>query len=383
MLAHQKPETGNQKPNMQENPQINKQNINRFLCESCGANLMFDPKFGELACPYCGHRQAVEQSGGAVDENDYYAALRPDAVSLQPMARDAMQVSCETCGATVTFVPPETARNCDFCGGKIVAQPKSADPLVAPEGVLPFSITNGAASTSLKGWINSRWFAPSNLKVLAQPDKIGSVYIPYWTFDADSTSEYTGERGEYYYTTEYYEENGEQKSRQIRHTNWNYAAGAVARHFDDLYIPATTSLLPEYIKHLNWEFDALVPYEPAYLAGHKAQTYQISLVQAFELFKQDATGIIYNDVRQAIGGDEQRVAAVNTNYSDITFKHLLLPVYAGAYRYNNKVFQIVVNGRTGEVQGMRPYSWLKIGCLVVVILFVLLIILAIFGASKN
>ena len=367
---------------MQENPRIDKQNINRFLCENCGANMGFDARHGALACPYCGHRKVIEPSDGAVGENDLTDFLRPDAQSLQPMAINAMQVSCETCGATVTFIPPETARNCDFCGGKIVAQPKSADPLVAPEGVIPFSVTTQNASTALKGWISSRWFAPSNLKVLAQPDKIGSVYIPYWTFDADSDSDYTGERGNHYYTTENYEQNGETRSRQVRHTDWNYASGAVSRHFDDLYIPATTSLLPEYIKHLNWEFDALVPYEPAYLAGHKAQTYQISLVEGFELFKQDASAIIYGDVRQAIGGDEQRVSNVETNYSNTTFKHLLLPVYAGAYRYNNKVFQIVVNGRTGEVQGERPYSWLKIGCLVVVIVFVLIIILAIAGASR-
>lgn len=367
---------------MQENPTINKENVNRFLCDNCGANMQFDPKKGQLSCPYCGFSKAVDTTGGEIIERDYYSFLRPDSERLQPMAKDAMQVSCETCGATVTFVPPETARNCDFCGGKIVAQPKSADPLVAPEAVLPFSVTTQVASGELKNWINSRWFAPSNLKVLAQPDKVGSVYIPYWTFDADTDSRYSGERGEYYYQTEYYEENGEQKSREVRYTNWYGRNGAVSRHFDDLYIPATKSLLPDYVKQLNWEFSQLVPYEPAYLAGHKAQTYQVTLEEGFELFKHDASGIIYNDVRHDIGGDEQRVHDVQTDYSNITFKHLLLPVYAGAYRYNNKVFQIVVNGRTGEVQGERPYSWLKIGCLVVVILFVLIIILAIAAASK-
>ncbi len=367
---------------MQNNPQINKENINRFLCESCGANMGFDAASGGLACPYCGHKQAVAPTGGTITEKDFYTFLRPDSERLQPMAVNAMQVSCGTCGATVTFVPPETARNCDFCGGKIVAQPKSADPLVAPEGVLPFSVTSQVASTALKGWINSRWFAPGNLKVLAQPDKVGSVYIPYWTFDAETDSQYAGERGEYYYQNEYYEENGEQKSRQVRYTNWFGKSGAVSRHFDDLYIPATKSLLPEYVKHLSWEFNELVPYEPAYLAGHKAQTYQVSLEEGFELFKQSAAGAIYNDVRGDIGGDEQRVHNVNTDYSNITFKHLLLPVYAGAYRYNNKVFQIVVNGRTGEVQGERPYSWLKIGCLTIVIIALLLIILAVFGASR-
>jgi DNA-directed RNA polymerase subunit RPC12/RpoP len=358
---------------MENNPLINKENINRFLCDNCGANMVFEPRSGQLACPHCGNAKTIVNEGEVI-ERDFVAFLRPESERLQPLAQNAMQVSCESCGATVTFVPPETARSCDFCGGKIVAQPKSADPLVAPEGILPFSVTTQAASTSLNGWINSRWFAPSNLKVLAQPDKLGSIYIPYWTFDADTYSRYTGERGEYYYVTEHYEENGERKSRQVRHTNWRGASGAVSRHFDDVYIPATKSILPAYVKRLNWQFNELVPYEPAYLAGHKAQTYQVPLEEGFEEFKKIASGVIYNDVRRDIGGDEQRVHNVNTDYSNITFKHLLLPLYAGAYRYNNKVFQIVVNGRTGEVHGERPYSRLKIGCLVLVILFVLIII---------
>ncbi len=236
---------------MQNNPVINKENINRFLCENCGANMVFDPRKGQLACPYCESTKAIEQTGESITERGYHSHLRPATERLQPLATGAMQVTCETCGATVTFVPPETARNCDFCGGKIVAQPKSADPLVAPEGVLPFSITTQVASGELKSWVNSRWFAPSNLKVLAQPDKVGSVYIPYWTFDADTFSRYTGERGEYYYETQHYEENGEQKSRQVRHTSWHGTSGAVSRHFDNLYIPATKSLLPDYLKNCN------------------------------------------------------------------------------------------------------------------------------------
>ncbi len=362
---------------MQENPQIAKENVNRFLCDRCGGNMIFDPRHGQLTCPYCNFQKKIETGDGEIVERDYLSFLRPNSERLQPMAVDAMQVSCETCGATVTFVPPETARSCDFCGGKIVAQPKSADPLVAPEGVLPFSVTSQIASSELKKWINSRWFAPGNLKTLAQPDKVGSVYIPYWTFDADTDSRYTGQRGEYYYQTEYYEEDGEQRSRQVRHTNWYGTSGAVSRSFDDIYIPATKSLLPQYVAKLNWEFGELVPYEPAFLAGHKAQTYQVTLEEGFEFFKQSAAGIIYDDVRQDIGGDEQQVGNVDTDYSNITFKHLLLPVYAGAYRYNNKVFQIVVNGRTGEVQGERPYSWLKIGCLAIFILFVIIIVVLI------
>ncbi len=70
--------------------------------------------------------------------------------------------------------------------------------------------------------------------------------------------------------------------------------------------------------------------------------------------------IIEQDVREDIGGDEQRIDNISTSYSAVTFKHILLPVYIGAYRFREKVYQVMVNARTGEVQGDRPYSFWKI-----------------------
>jgi hypothetical protein len=73
------------------------------------------------------------------------------------------------------------------------------------------------------------------------------------------------------------------------------------------------------------------------------------------------------------------ISDIKTHYSAITFKHLLLPVYAGAYRLNQKVFQVVVNGRTGEVQGDRPYSVWKITLFISTILLVLGVIYLLVG----
>ena len=44
----------------------------------------------------------------------------------------------------------------------------------------------------------------------------------------------------------------------------------------------------------------------------------------------------------------------------MTFKHILLPVWLAAYKYRGKTYRFVVNGRTGNVQGERPYSTVKI-----------------------
>jgi hypothetical protein len=90
---------------------------------------------------------------------------------------------------------------------------------------------------------------------------------------------------------------------------------------------------------------------------------------------------IYAAVRANIGGDEQQVTSVNSTYNDITFKHILLPVWLSSYRYKDKVYRFLVNARTGEVQGERPYSAAKIAALVITIVAVVGVI--IYFAQKN
>jgi hypothetical protein len=142
-------------------------------------------------------------------------------------------------------------------------------------------------------------------------------------------------------------------------------------------IPATLSLSPNRLAALEpWDLDKLTPYDPAFLSGFKAQRYQVDLAEGFERAKEVVAPLIQHDVRSDIGGDTQTIESLATDYSEITFQHLLLPIYAGAYRYNGKIFQIVVNGRTGEIQGERPYSFWKIALLVVSVLFVVLILVA-------
>lgn len=364
------------------------QRVHTYPCPDCGADLLYEPKDGFLTCSHCGGKEAIPKSPELVEERSFerYLQMRPQ--QLEQLAANALAVQCQSCGATVTFVPPEVARQCDFCGVQIVAQAKSADPTLAPEGVLPFSITSQQASAALRQWLQSRWFAPNALKTFAQPDAIQGVYLPFWTYDTHTTSFYTGERGDHYYTTEtYYEtdDKGNQvaRTRQVQHTRWSDVSGTVERWFDDILVPASVSIPQQRLEALGpWDLAELRPYDPAFLSGFKAQRYQVDLARGFDHVQEVCKGVIRGDVTSAIGGDEQRIHNVTTNYSAITFKHLLLPVYAGAYRMNQKVFQIMVNGRTGEVLGDRPYSVGKIALFVGAILFVLMILVAVFGSQN-
>jgi DNA-directed RNA polymerase subunit RPC12/RpoP len=340
--------------------------VRRFRCPGCGADLQFAPEGGCLTCPYCGRQEQIAPAAGSVEERSYEDYLRLHADQMGSLARGALEVACQTCGATVTFTPPMVAGECDFCGSPLVAQPRDADPVVAPEGVLPFKVTQPQATDAIRSWLGSLWFAPSALKKMAQDEGVGGVYIPFWTYDAYTLSEYEGQRGEHYYETETYTEtdaqgNTQTKTRQVQRTRWWPASGTVERWFDDILVPATKTITPARLAALEpWDLGELTAYDPAYLSGYKAQRYQVDLAEGFELAKRTAAPVIESDVRGDIGGDEQRVSRVSTAYSAITFKHLLLPVYVGAYRFNEKVFQLAVNGRTGEVQGERPYSVWKI-----------------------
>ncbi len=359
--------------------------IHQYPCPSCGADLVYEPRDGLLTCGHCGHKEEIPQVSAEVVEREFdqYLKIRPE--QLEQLAANALEVQCQSCGAKSVFMPPEVAGRCEFCGVQIVAQPRVADPILAPGGLLPFCVPQDQASANLREWLSSRWFAPSELKRFAQPEAISGIYLPFWLYDTHTTTEYIGQRGDYYYETETYTERDAQgnevtRTREVQHVKWTPASGTVTAWFDDVLVAATASLPTDHLTALEpWDMDAVRPYNPAFLAGFKAQRYQVDLEEGFERVKEVVAPVIERDVRYDIGGDTQQINQLSTEYSGIRFKHLLLPVYAGAYRFKGKVFQIVVNGRTGEIQGDRPYSFWKIALLVVAILIVILILALLFG----
>jgi ribosomal protein S27E len=336
----------------------------------------FDPGSGMMKCVSCGSTEEVPKGTATLIAHALEDALK----HVTPLSAEALQVTCSGCGSVVVFTPPEVAGACSFCGMTIVAQPKAADPMIAPDGVLPVKVTKDAAQKEVREWISSRWFAPNALQKMAQQEGIAGVYLPFWTYAADTASQYSGARGVHYWETEYFttqDSNGNQvqESRQVMRTAWSNASGQVGRKFSDLLVPATKSVNEQRLDALEpWDLPSLCAYEPEYLAGFKAQRYQIELPDGFEKAKRIMERQIEQDVRKDIGGDEQRINQVNTQTSNETFQHLLLPVWIGAYRFQGKVFQVVVNARTGEVQGERPYSAMKITLLVFGIIFLILIL---------
>ena len=263
-----------------------------------------------------------------------------------------------------------TASQCPFCGADIVATGASTK-RIKPKALLPFEIDRKKAHELFQGWIRGLWFAPNALKRFARQDSpINGLYCPYWTYDCNTTTQYTGMRGDDYWTTETYAsyENGRSvtRTRQVRRTRWTPVSGAVFNRFDDVLVVASESLPRKYAQALEpWDLDKLEPYQDAYLSGFRAESYQVDLPTGFERAKEIMAPTIHSTICSDIGGDHQQVTSTSSQYDAITFKYVLLPVWLSAYRYRNKVFRFLVNARTGEVQGERPWSWVKIALAVI------------------
>jgi uncharacterized Zn finger protein (UPF0148 family) len=346
----------------------------RYVCPGCTADQVFEPKDGTLTCPYCGRKERIPESPEEVEERSYEAYLKAENSRIAPIAPAAMEIRCDACGATTSAAPHDLKSRCPFCGRNNVHPPSPAQAGIAPNGVLPFYVTEDAARAAIRQWIASRWFAPGNLKALAAQQGIGGVYLPFWTYDTHTTTPYIGQRGEHYWVTETYtvtDANGKQvtQTRSVRRTRWHHCSGTVTEWFNDILIPATKAVASDRLATLEpWDLNQTKPYDAAYLSGYRAQRYEIDLQEGFDRAKAVMDPAIQGSIRADIGGDEQSITSYATSYMGITFKHILLPVYVGAYRFHETVYQVMVNARTGEVTGERPYSPWKIALLTIVIL---------------
>ena len=347
----------------------------RFPCDACGSDLRFDPGQHQLVCDHCGNIQQIESKGpwaGSITELDFLQAMK------EPLAdadlEETRVTTCPNCGAQTEFDPDIHAAECPFCATPVVTD-TGTHRHIKPRGLLPFDLDEGAARSALVDWLGSLWFAPNGLTDYARKGrKMNGIYVPYWTFDADTKSDYTGQRGTYYYETKTVTRNGKRQTVRVRKTRWRGVSGHVARFFDDVLVLASKSLPKKYTDGLEpWDLSALEPYKPEYLAGFRAEGYQVELSDGFTEARAYMDRMIRRDVKYDIGGDDQRVSTVNTEVRDVTFKHILLPVWLAAYKYRGTTYRFVVNGRTGRVQGERPYSAWKIGFAVVVGLILALI----------
>jgi len=353
----------------------------------------FDADQGMLACAYCGHTSDVPSTPQAIQEYDLEAALQDmiDKPYETGYGDNKRSIKCESCGAVNTVDANVISTECAFCGSNQVVPQEQVAQVIKPESLLPFQVDQAKAATLFRSWLGRGFFRPTPVKRIAKDAsaKLQGVYLPFWTFDAYTSSWWRAEAGYYYYVTEQYwttddKGNRVQKSRQVQKVRWEPASGFLPLAFDDVLAPATDSLERDMIERI-YPFDtgALVLYKPEYLSGWGAEAYTLNLRQGWDTGQQ----IIEERVRQACGqevpGDTYRNLQVDTAFSNLRYKHVLFPVWIASYRYKDKVYHFLVNGQTGEVQGQAPISWIRVTLVVLAVAIILTVLFLLLSQGES
>jgi DNA-directed RNA polymerase subunit RPC12/RpoP len=348
-------------PMVGKRPPANK----KFPCPQCGARLDFDPASRGLLCPYCGHQVVVEPTNQQVVEHDWKAYLQNRAREEVVLPGRSSEVKCSGCAAVVLLEDKVVTEKCPYCSRPLDNQPEAAHGMVQPHAVLPFAVTSKQACAQFDAWIASRWFAPNGLRKFSLLGQLAGAYMPFWTFDSMTYSAYRGQRGDNYTVTVY--RNG--KSQSETRIRWRSVSGEIQEFFDDVLVYASHSLPGDLVDELDpWDLRDLADFRHEYLSGFLAERYTVTPTEGFTIAQSIMDDRIRALVRQDIGGDHQRISWVQTQHVGVTFKHVLLPCWLASYRFHERTFRILVNARTGEVVGTRPWSWIKITLLVVAIL---------------
>ena len=354
-----------------------------YPCGACGGELHFDIPTQLLKCGHCGNTHELVEVGGEVHERDLREALalvRAGTVTRTATFLDGeKEIVCQNCGGHTTFTGSLTANNCPYCATPIQRDDVHAAPQRLPvDAVLPFQIDQKSGEELIEKWIKGRWFAPSEFKTYNRTGAFTSVYMAYFTYDAETDTRYRGQRG---ITRTRTVGSGENR-RTETYTTWHHVSGHVANSFDDIPILANEGFEKNRIDKLEpWPTETAKPYSAEYAAGHLARTYDRDVEQCLG----DATSImeteIRSTVRRDIGGDQQRISKMDVNWRDMTYKHILLPIWLLTVIYDQRPFQVYINGVTGEVHGARPYSKVKIAIAVAIALLLVIVIVVAVSAG--
>lgn len=341
----------------------------RIKCSNCGAELRYAPGTTELNCEYCNTTNTIDEQDIEIVEKDLEAYLQKQ---LEAAPTDSITtVECESCGAENPLDETTVGKSCMFCGGHLLMKGASRCDQIRPQAVIPFQIDQREAAERYRKWLNGLWFAPNALKRMQNlPQQLKGIYIPFWTFDAQTNTRYTGMRGVRRTETERYTVtvNGktETRTRTKTRVDWYPASGRINKFFDDELVLANNKLPQDITQGLHpWNLQALVPFDYNFLRGFVVEGYNVDLKEGFSIGRDQMEEKIRELIKRDIGGDQQRITSMNVKWDELTFKHILLPVFVSAYRYKGKPYRFLVNGQSGKVRGERPYSFWKIAGLVV------------------
>lgn len=316
-------------------------------CPSCGGVMYYDPEYEGMVCQFCGFKGEIEKNPEATVEELSFDSAKERA--SYDWGVTTKIVRCQGCGAETVNDDLQIAGRCPFCGSTTVLPVDDSEGVMAPQAVIPFTVTRERAIGVFNNWIKAKIFCPSDFKNNARLKDPDGVYIPIWTFDCDTTTEYSGKFG---YT--YSDGDGQ-------YTKWKKKSGTFRKSIDDALVAGSRRLVDDKgfnRRVLNYYTGDAKPYIPDYLRGFSAERYSVGLDEAWGKFKLRFLKEVRNDIRRYESADAvDNKLLLSPKFENVTFKYVMCPVWQAAFKYKGQIYRIVINGENGLIDGTYPKSY--------------------------
>ena len=344
-------------------------------CPNCGATVTYDPNTLSMTCEYCGYHKELPkpEAGKEIEEIDFASAkIRQN----QNWGTKKKSIVCKMCGAETLYDEAETASVCPYCGSTSVMPVDDDENVMAPGGVVPFEVDREKAAKLFRTWLSKKFFAKKDAKNCEANDFNG-IYLPYWTYDSDTTSSYNAQLG---FDYKVQQRGSDGKMHTVTKTRWRNYTGIYEEFIDDQVVYASKKTTNPYIESVSqFDFSKLREYSPEFIAGFAAERYTLGLDDGWNkakvFIKQTLTSHLSSKLRNQYKADKVGTINLSTSYDNVTFKYILAPVWIASFRYGNDVYNFVVNGQTGKIAGKYPISKLKVFLTILAIVAVIALLI--------
>lgn len=343
------------------------QEIVSFNCPRCDGTTAFNAADGGLTCSYCGYHEPPQKPIVGKGAEEFEFTVETVERAAHGWGVERIDLHCRRCGAH-TAIPPDTlTHTCPFCGSNNVIQQKASQDELRPRFLIPFKLEQEACQKITREWLVGSWMTPGSIRRLARIADFIPVFIPFWTFDSKAYATWRAEVGHTKSSRRY---NSRTKSwTTTTKTVWRWESGSVSRFFDDLVVSGTTRLSRKLLGEIqNFNLNDLLAYEPKFLAGQKAQAYDLPLNEAWEAARHSMREATRQDCRKQASTNKIRNFNMNLDFSEESWRYILLPVYIAIYHYQGERYQVMINGQTGKIAGQRPADWVKVWLVVLAIM---------------
>jgi tetratricopeptide (TPR) repeat protein len=317
-------------------------NVEQFTCPRCAGHMNYTPDGRALICEFCLYQQYVaangrpstdDRFGQGAFEQEFTLAMATAQGHVQPIQIRAFH--CHNCAVEFVLAPQTISVTCPYCEAVYVTETAESREIIPPHALIPFAISQDNALTRLRAW-----FKQHNIERPRLSPIIG-IYIPVWTFDLGGEIKWNGlvKRGD----------------------DWLPITGSHLPFYDDILVSAAPKT-SEIVGTAMTEFDlrGLAAYDPRYLADWPAERYQLPLSDASLIARKKVLKDLRRNTHRLTHGEIVRDLRLNSTGLIIeSFKHILLPLWIAHYKFEDRLYDVVVNGQNGRVYGTRPQGSLS------------------------